>query len=269
MPMRRTTETITPSKAGKYLATRNEEMNRHISQSRVARYSRDMEDDRWYYTGDAIRFDIDGELIDGSHRLTAILVTGKSQKMDVIRGLPKEVFAAIDTGKTRGGADVFGIHGWKNPWAISAAVSWAWRYKTGSCIARLAPTNPEALDFIAGNPKLKDSVELLMENGGSKGILPLGMAVALHYLFGRKSVKDADDFIEKVIGGIGLRSGQPYYALRERLLLAKTETKHKMSATAKMAYAIKAWNFTREGVTRKQLRWSSRGNNAEVFPKIR
>lgn len=55
----------------------------------------------WYLTHQGIAFDCDGELVDGQHRLNAIILADTPAYLWVIRGLSKEAMQAIDRGKTR------------------------------------------------------------------------------------------------------------------------------------------------------------------------
>jgi hypothetical protein len=59
---------ITPAMAREWLE-KNIENNRGVGAQVVDAYARDMLAGKWYIPGDPIRFDEDGNLIDGQHRL--------------------------------------------------------------------------------------------------------------------------------------------------------------------------------------------------------
>ncbi|NUN01320.1 MAG: hypothetical protein HUU41_09415 [Bryobacteraceae bacterium] len=65
---------ITPELARQWLE-RNVR-NRPISENTVIAYGLDMLEGRWQYDGAPIRFDTDGNLIDGQHRLSRLLKFG-------------------------------------------------------------------------------------------------------------------------------------------------------------------------------------------------
>lgn len=105
---------ITPEVA-EFIGTHRNPNNRKINPVDVARHVRAMVEGRWHYNGDAIRFNEHGLLIDGQHRLKACVVSKQPLHTLVIVGLPDEVMATIDSGKTRTAADILRIQGMKDP----------------------------------------------------------------------------------------------------------------------------------------------------------
>lgn len=102
-------ELITPELAEHYLAKRPTAQakikQRSESNKTADRYTNDMLSLEWPFTGDPIRFNTLGELIDGQHRLIAIHRSGLPQLMLVIRGLEPETFVVFDTGRPRSFTD--------------------------------------------------------------------------------------------------------------------------------------------------------------------
>ena len=93
-------ETITPELAGVYLS-RNAEGQRRINPNRVADYAADMKKGLWVANGEAVIFDDAGRLIDGQHRLSAIVRAGVPVEMLVVRGVESKSFQTIDQGCMR------------------------------------------------------------------------------------------------------------------------------------------------------------------------
>ena len=85
MTLRLSLEKVTPDTAQMWLTKMPK--NRNIRPGDVARYARDMSSGKWGLAGDPVRFDKDGNLIDGQHRLQAIIRSDTTQEMVVIRGL--------------------------------------------------------------------------------------------------------------------------------------------------------------------------------------
>lgn len=108
--MRADVETITPTIAEAYLAA-NYARNRNIKKGVVKSYASDMSSGRWMLTGQGIQFDTDGVLIDGQHRLNAVILSGASVPMMVLRGVPKESFDHVDVGISRSVQDVLQSRG--------------------------------------------------------------------------------------------------------------------------------------------------------------
>lgn len=67
---------MTPGLAKKMLAS-NADNQRNLRMSKVEQYVRDMLAGHWPITGETIKVATDGALIDGQHRLTAVLHAAK------------------------------------------------------------------------------------------------------------------------------------------------------------------------------------------------
>lgn len=85
-----TQEIITPEMAREYLKF-NTENYRSLSKDRVISYAGDMKNGEWQMNGEAIKFDETGKLIDGQHRLHAIIRAGVPVEMLVVRGVQESV----------------------------------------------------------------------------------------------------------------------------------------------------------------------------------
>lgn len=95
---------VTPAMASEWL--KRNTRNRHISESYVDSLARDMESGRWMFTHQGIAFDCDGNLLDGQHRLTAIVRSGVPLRMVVTHGMSRNSIAGIDQGNVRSASDV-------------------------------------------------------------------------------------------------------------------------------------------------------------------
>ena len=129
-------EDITPEKAEKYLG-HNFESNRNISRERVDAYKRDMEAHEWEFTGQTVVFDEKGRLVDGQHRLHAIVKSGESIRMIIVRGVSPDAVNFIDKNRVRSFRDTMKIT--KNETvlrfpAVQSAIN--------SMIKRETPLNP-------------------------------------------------------------------------------------------------------------------------------
>ena len=65
-------QVITPELAEQYL-TKNTNNYRSMSNSVVNAYATDMKTGNWKFNGDSIKFNKSGILVDGQHRLAAIM----------------------------------------------------------------------------------------------------------------------------------------------------------------------------------------------------
>lgn len=105
-------ETITPDIAKTMLGENVN--NRRISRDNVNMFAREMRNGEWRFNGEAIKFGKDGCLLDGQHRLLAVIAADKPLTTLVIRGLEDETQQTMDSGKTRTLGDVLTLRGEKN-----------------------------------------------------------------------------------------------------------------------------------------------------------
>ena len=96
---------ITPTMAENWLENANVS-NRKISDAHVNHLARDMKEGRWVQTHEGIAFDPNGTLLDGQHRLWAIIEADKTIAMNVWFNVPPEALLAIDSGKPRSMVDI-------------------------------------------------------------------------------------------------------------------------------------------------------------------
>lgn len=87
-------EVIDPSLAR--LLLESNVLNRPVSWPHVRRIARDMESGNWRLTHQGIALDRNGKLVDGQHRLNAILESKTTQRMVVTYNVEPESFHSID-----------------------------------------------------------------------------------------------------------------------------------------------------------------------------
>jgi len=102
--------TISPELAAEILTERNIQ-NRSLDKRQVSRYVNEMVNGRWRVHGNGIQFDKTGRLIDGQHRLQAIVESGLSQAFMVTFGVEPDAIVTIDEGRRRSNFDVASIAG--------------------------------------------------------------------------------------------------------------------------------------------------------------
>ncbi len=93
---------VTPHMATRWLEANTN--NRTISDAHVRNLARAMNSSAWEMNGDPVRFSASGVLLDGQHRLSAIVKSGTTQRMLVIYGLG-DVMHTIDRNRARTAAD--------------------------------------------------------------------------------------------------------------------------------------------------------------------
>jgi hypothetical protein len=103
-------EHITPAFAERVLETKNAK-NRKVKPANLKRLITSIDNGEWILTNQGIAFDKDGNLLDGQHRLLAIVKTGKTLPIMVARNMDPKIFHCVDTGTARTAADGLYIKG--------------------------------------------------------------------------------------------------------------------------------------------------------------
>lgn len=99
-------QTITPGEAQWML--RMNKQNRPIRHNHIKKMAEDMKAGAWQVTHQGIAFNKLGELIDGQHRLNAIVESGRAVTMAVTYGCDCSAFTIIDQGIKRSTSDITG-----------------------------------------------------------------------------------------------------------------------------------------------------------------
>lgn len=248
---------VTPPLAEKWLADHNEG-NRPISKSVVKRYADDIKNGRWMLTHQGPAFDDSDRLIDGQHRLSAVIESGIPVPMYVTFGADPETFAVIDINYKRQPGHLV-----PGPYAKAKAAA-----------ARFL-TAPPRLVYVA-NFHNRDAVRIATENmpyiedaaalaylvyKTAKINTAMHTAVLTLALQSERVASRVPEWVEGLATGVGLDRTDPRLALRNRWALES----HHLNAgggRAESAYLIvRAWNAFVDGepMTRLQLPKGGRG----------
>lgn len=238
-------EVITPELAAEWLTYRNPR-NRTIKTHRVKQYADAMLAGEWHYNGEAIQVDWHGDLLNGQHRLKAIVMSGVTVKILFVYGIDPAVFDTYDSGAGRTAGDALGIDGVKYGKTIAAAARLIFAYeRTGVPVASFTvQPQTRAIRDIRARHDIEGSINA---GGHTQGILTVSRAsvVALHYLFASADRHAADEFFVAFSHGEGLPAGDPVLALRSRLM-SSIQRRERLSKIDSTALVIRAWNGWRK-----------------------
>jgi len=133
--------------------------NRNLRRHQVALLAEEMSRKQWLSTGEAIRFDVDGTLLDGQHRLEGCVMAKTTLKNQlVVTGLSRKAFAVIDTGMKRTPKDTLSIAGIANGSAIAPVVRLLSVIEAG-----MDPYNPHAMRLVTRQDILRFAQENMTE----------------------------------------------------------------------------------------------------------
>jgi hypothetical protein len=117
-------ETITPSIAHKLLDETEAQgfTNRSVRKNKIVMFAHDMEDGLWQITHQPVAITDSGAVLDGQHRLMAVVAAGVDVQMLVMRGADPETFKVLDTGAVRTTGDSLKVAGYSNVNHLAAIV---------------------------------------------------------------------------------------------------------------------------------------------------
>lgn len=257
--------TITPETASEYLGKNVK--NRVLSKSRVSALSSAMKSGEWESNGDTIRFDKSGNLIDGQHRLSAIVDCGISQEMIVVKGLNEKSFTTIDSGKARTASDVLSVEGVKYYRAAASisrlVLNWNKGGNPHSYTAFDKPTSSQIYDYVKGNDVLSRACEL-STNGTLSRIIPPSIMGFIYVSAVQDGISETrvDEFFNRIIQPKSDDLGGVIMMLRDKIMQDKN-SKSRMTKQELTAIVIKAMRLWLCGSPVKTLRVRTNGNNKE------
>lgn len=252
-----TRKLITPAVAKELIQGNSH--NRQIRESVLLRYIYDMINGRWKQdTGETIKIAKTGRILDGQHRLHAVVKSNVPCYFYIATGLDEDVFDVIDTGKSRNAADVFTIAEIKNSHQLSAIIAYFNLLKDNKRRGRQVnrrPTNAELLLQYYEEPLFWQNITnrtSVFYTAFAK-ILPGSVIGGFLAYLHKLNPDKADNFMEQLCTGLNV-TNQSISLLRNKLMQDKMSPR-KMPPTLKTALIIKTWNYFIKGVEVKILKY--------------
>lgn len=118
---------ITPEWALRLLETNYD--NRTLSSKLVRQYADDMKAGRWPLNGESIKVDDRGNVVDGQHRLWAILESGITLRTVLVEGVANDSRRTVDMGRPRTASSILQMEGLASSTNVAAAAGAALRYQ--------------------------------------------------------------------------------------------------------------------------------------------
>lgn len=265
------TERITPKRAQELLATMKH--NRQVTRGAVEKWVKEMLSGRWRSMSQGFAVDWDGHLMNGQHRLLAVIESGVTIETDVTYNEDPENFKVMDKGRKRTIADDLSIADVQYP-NESARIYRLWldlqatkpnRYVALGKTSRFGWNSDQAIKWVQEHEALLAHViERCRRKDAKRALHPPTLMQTLYFRFYEIDPESADDFMEKLI--CGCDGAGPVPKLRDALDKLLLEKARGMNPPMYLfaAIVIKAWNAYREG---KRPRIIGFGAN-EHFPAI-
>lgn len=272
MAIRSSVESVTPALAEKILTDSKDQVkNRNVADCHVEWLSEQMKSGRWRTNGEPIIIDDEGFLLDGQHRLYAVVMSGSAIETVVTRGVERSTFATIDTGAGRTSGNVMSMAGEANYNTLAAVLGWIHRYEGGKMLA-----NPKAAGFTSAiglallkkHPTVREDVTWACTVAHSNVFLrkaPGSVMAFLKFMFGQYKPNKAVEFFE-LVGDIRADDhGTPTRVLRDWMV--KDERSRCAATTLEtMAIFVKAWAAFLNGDRPKKYLWRRTTAYPESFP---
>lgn len=251
--------------------------NRPLMESSARRLARSIDRGEWVTNGESVIFDASGNLMDGQHRMRAIVLANRPivTYCVFLQRSREAAFDTIDLGSIRKVSDMIALDGHS-------------LYRQCAAVARLL----HAYEFMVSN----EASGLSCATGGNQGAAPSSTAMKRFYeqnqveidaatafvspfkkqltgfipesivgfatlMARRYDPVKAGRFIEAVVTGENLSKTSPIWLLRTQILQAGRK---ELGPSYKLALLIKTWNAYAAGLQIKTLKFSSN----ESFPRF-
>lgn len=261
-----TVELIDPDRALEYLASNLS--NRRLNKQHVISLAAAMERGEWHLNGQSISFDSEGKLQDGQHRLTAVVKSGITVQMLVVRNVDPSARPTIDVGRKRKVSDELTMRGERNTTTMSALLTMIRRIDgmPGSG-ANVVLTSVMALEMVDKDPDFREAAAIAEALRGFVS-MPSSVTAYCQYHFGKVSKEAAELFWEPFQSGTFSGSDDPRFVLQRTLTRYAKDPRFSsgqfMNKKLQAALTFRAWNAWRKDRTVKSLRWRP---DVDDFPK--
>lgn len=241
MSVKTTTVKVTPEMAAEFLEKYNTK-NRSMRPMHVAKIAQDIVDGRWLMNGATIVIGNDNTLLDGQHRLAAIVRSKTPVDMIIVTGVSSNSMPTIDGNIPRKAYDILSLDGHVNSRSLVAVARMLMCVKDGNLSGRPNYSNIEISDFVTLRPDIAKSISITKD---MKGICPASIIGTWHYLaFNVSKYLIASEAAFSVMkSGIPAYDGDPIHLFRERMIKLSTAEKHLDTQRMALFYTlVSAWN---------------------------
>lgn len=254
---------ITPEYAAILMQHNN--LNRPINRITLEDYKSQIQKGLWKLNGEPIIISNDGVLLNGQHRLTAVIETGLPITSVVVEGVENNDFATIDTGRTRTIADIFNIEEIPNANSVGAIITAFFRLnKVDSSssskdnLRRLKMSKPELLDFYRKNSSVLQSVyKFAARCHGKLGLMKTTEVGAL-YLYLTRTLNHSEGkvqaFFEQLFEMTTVTNNT--IKILHDTLIKGMLGKIVLTPSLRNAYIVKTWNSYIKGKELKVLNYN-------------
>lgn len=257
--------TVTPETARAWLNLNRK--NRNLRKRDLDRYRRDMQAGQWRLAGDPIRFATDGTLIDGQHRLTALIQAGVTLPLLVVRGINPVAQTVMDTGRKRTASDALTINGASNGSLLAATALLKISFDMDSLEGKYEASHEEIITTVDAYPGLVTAAEFARTIARRTDIAPATVSFS-YFMMARVSPVDAANFWIAAADKVGLAPGDPTIALTNRFAEAR-RNRERLTKRIQLSLIFRAWNARRSGKSMRFIRVNSPAGGLVPIPTLK
>jgi len=262
---------VTPDTAAKWLGQNIG--NRNLRRQKVLQYARDMRESNWQLSGQAIQFDWDGRLIDGQHRLEAVIESGVTIQALVVKGLDPRSREVIDTGAKRSASDALKFAGFaQDPTLLAAVARLADARENGylrTAMAASVPSlsNPDVIAWAERNAEVGSAILLARRTYRAINIQPSVWAYCL-FEIQKVNTAGAYEFAESISDMRLEGKGDPRKTMLDIFHRAATGQRRKPEAAEAIYIVFRAWNAWANGDQLAQIIPGRGETGGNEIPKV-
>lgn len=233
--------------------------NRPLKTSKVKQLAKIIRDGKWVLNGESIVLDQDNILIDGQHRLAALVHAVDHLKMDanasisavVVTGVPSNAFHTIDQGEKRSLSDVVAISDYPHAPELAVALRLLAIRLAGKRVSGAGKMDhADNLALLKEHENLASWVEYLAtiepdDEDASwvrpQGLISVGYLAALCYIASMNYDTDqVESFVKRLLDQDNTDKDCPAATLRKALLKNRSDSSAKLKRDTLVSMVVKA-----------------------------
>lgn len=245
--------------------------NRKASARIVQEYATEMLAGRWVLSHQGLAFNSRGTLVDGEHRMRAVILAAETDPDITVPFLvsfnvPDEATKAMDVGKRRLPSDFLTMEGEINTTSLAGVIRMGFcydfvPYNGNESWTRYRLTPAMQSEYLEKNPQVR---EALVDGNSLRRLFKISAIGGFIFLADRdRPDVDVDEFLNGLRYGANLEKFDPALTLRD-LMLNTRKGRGRFEAPEELALLIKAFNRWLAGDTYEILQF----RGSEFYPRI-
>ncbi len=227
-------ETIDPVRAAEYLLL--VEGKRRIGRAHIASIARDLTQGRWMFDAQPICFAQGGRLLNGRHRLRAVILADRPIEVAVVRGLSESAYGTYDNQAKRRTEAGDRLESFGDQALVHSMAHLLWRHECKTLtMGNAKATTAEIQQIVVEHPRLLGLRSFARKMGDFGRASVIGYAA---YVMERDDPRLAAIFLAALESGADQRPGHPILALRGALQKLRSS---KASQSSQLTVLLAGW----------------------------